>query len=262
MDLELVGKTALVTGGSRGIGRAVAAGLAGEGCRLHLAGRTLADLEDARREILALHQVDVALHAIDLSEQGAAPRLAAACGQLDILVNNAGAIPGGSIDLIDDRTWKRAWDLKVFGYVGLMREVLARMQERGQGVIVNVIGTGGERPAAHYIAGAGANSALMAMTRALGSASVEHGVRVVGVNPGLVETDRMVTLLSQRARERFGDAGRWRELLDEMNLPFGRPARSSEVADIVCFLASSRASYISGTIVTIVGGAVGRSRAF
>jgi NAD(P)-dependent dehydrogenase (short-subunit alcohol dehydrogenase family) len=102
----------------------------------------------------------------------------------------------------------------------------------------------------------------MAMTRALGSASVDHGVRVVGVNPGLVETERMVTLLSQRARERFGDAGRWRELLDEMSLPLGRPAGASEVADLVCFLASARASYISGTIVTIDGGAVGRSRAF
>ena len=262
MDLELVGKTALVTGGSRGIGRAVAVGLAAEGCRLHLAGRTLADLEGAKREILSARAAEVTLHVADLSQEGAAKRLAAECGALDILVNNAGAIPGGGIDAVDDATWKRAWDLKVFGYIGLMREALARMQERGRGVIVNVIGTGGERPAAHYIAGAGANSALMAMTRALGSASVEHGVRVLGVNPGLVETDRMVTLLTTRAHERFGDGARWRELLDEMNLPFGRAARPREVADLVCFLASARAAYISGTIVTIDGGAVGRARAF
>ena len=262
MDLELKGKTALITGGSRGIGRGVAAALAAEGCRLHLAGRTLADLEEARRDILSTHATDVSLHVANLAEDGAAPRLAAECGELDILVNNAGAIPGGTIEAIDDRTWKLAWDLKVFGYIGLMRQVLGRMRERGQGVIVNVIGTGGERPAADYIAGAGANSALMAMTRALGSASVDHGVRVVGVNPGLVETPRMLTLLGDRARARFGDAGRWRELLKDLNLPFGRPARVSEVADLVCFLASQRASYVSGTIVTIDGGAVGRSRAF
>jgi 3-oxoacyl-[acyl-carrier protein] reductase len=262
MDLELRGRTTLITGGSRGIGRAVSTALAAEGCRLHLAGRTAADLEATRREIVATHAADVSLHVSDLAQDGAASQLAAECGDLDILINNAGAIPGGGIDAVDDRTWKRAWDLKVFGYIGLMRHVMRRMRDRGQGVIVNIIGTGGERPAADYIAGAGANAALMAMTRALGSASVDDGVRVVGVNPGLVETDRMVALLRERARGRFGDEARWREMLADLKLPFGRPALVSEVADLVCFLASPRASYISGTIVTIDGGAVGRGRAF
>ena len=260
MDLELQGQTALVTGGSRGIGRAVAERLAAEGCALHLAGRDAASLEQARREIEAAHGVTITVHAVDLADDAGVSALARACRDVDVLVNNAGAIPGGTIDRIANAAWKRAWDLKVFGYIALMRELLASMQERGRGVVVNVIGAAGERPDAGYIAGAGANAALMAMTRALGTASVDAGVRVVGINPGLVETERMVTLLRQRATQQFGDAERWREL--SRGLPFGRAAQPAEVADLVVFLVSARASYISGTIVTIDGGASGRGRSF
>jgi len=260
MDLQLAGKTALVTGGARGIGRAVAQALAAEGCALHLAGRTEADLVQAQRQITQAHGVPVQVHAVDLSGDAGVAALAGACREVDILVNNAGAIPGGGIERIDNATWKRAWDLKVFGFIGLMRELLAAMQQRGSGAIVNVIGSAGERPAASYLAGSGANAALMAITRALGTASVEHGVRVVGVNPGLVETPRMVGLLRTRAAQALGDAGRWRELAAD--LPFGRAARPEEVADLVCFLASPRAGYVSGTIVTIDGGAAGRGKAF
>ncbi len=169
--------------------------------------------------------------------------------QVDILVNNAGAVPSGTIASIDTETWKRSWDLKVFGYIGLMRGLLSSMKLRGHGVIVNVIGTGGERPTADYIVGGGANAALIAMTRALGAASVDHGVRVLGVNPGIVKTDRTAEVLRLHP-----------EICER--LPFGRPARPEEVADVVCFLASVRAAYISGTIVTIDGGTVSRGTTF
>ena len=260
MELELRGKTALVTGGSRGIGRAVATVLAREGCHLHLAGRGLDDLERTRDEIVQAYGVDVKLHVTDLSDGGTARALAGSVGAVDILVNNAGAIPGGRIDQIDDATWKKAWDLKVFGTIGLAREMLASMQERRSGVIVNVIGLAGERPDANYLAGSGANAALMAMTRAIGAASVDHGVRVVGVNPGLVATDRMVKLLRAKAQNALGDAERWGELVH--GYPFGRPAHANEIADVVCFLASARAAYISGTIVTVDGGAGARGSSF
>ena len=246
MDLRLKAKLALVTGGSRGIGRAVAESLAAEGCKLHLASRKLADLQQAQKEITARHGVEVAIHDVDLADQNAVVALAAACGGIDILINNAGAIPSGKIDAIDDQAWRLAWDLKVFGYIGLMREVLPAMQRRGSGVIVNIIGTGGERPTAGYIVGAGGNAALMAMTRALGTASVDHGVRVLGVNPGIVTTERGKRLIEQQP-----DFAK--------SLPFGRAAKPQEVADLVCFLASERASYISGTIVTIDGGVSGRT---
>lgn len=260
MDLGLSGKSALVTGASRGIGRSIAESLAAEGCSLHLTARTAESLHRAADELRQRHHVSVAVHASDLSQDGSADKLAAACGGVDILVNNAGAIPGGAIDQIDNAAWKRAWDLKVFGYIGLMRAMLATMRRNKRGVVVNVIGLAGERPDARYLAGSGANAALMAMTRALGAASVDDGVRVIGVNPGLVATGRMVALLRTKAQQTLGDAERWQEFV--ANYPFGRPATPEEIADVVCFLASERAAYMSGTIVTVDGGVSGRGGSF
>src|SRR5690606_24717335 len=139
----------------------------------------------------------------------------------------------------------------------LTRLVCARMKARGQGVVVNIIGVAGERYPADYICGSAGNAALMAFTRALGGASLDDGVRVVGLNPGAVEAERIVTLMRQRAQDTLGDAERYRELMG--NYPLGRPATPSEIADVAVFLASARASYVSGTIVTVDGGpAAGR----
>ncbi|MBL28384.1 MAG: short-chain dehydrogenase [Rhodospirillaceae bacterium] len=257
MDLGLRDKTALVTGGSKGIGRAVALALAEEGCHLHLAARTQADLDAVKAEIGGRHNVSVTVHAVDLSNGDAVRALAADCGNLDILVNNAGAIPGGDLQAIDEPTWRAAWDLKVFGYINLSRAVYAQMKADGHGTIVNVIGLAGERPDAKYIAGSTGNAGLMHFTRALGGHAPADNIRVVAVNPGLVATDRMEFLLRKRATDSFGDAERWREFLT--NLPFGRAATSEEVANAVVFLASPRASYISGTILTIDGGIASRA---
>src|SRR5215471_19232102 len=114
MDLHLRGKTALVTGASKGIGLACARQLAEEGCHLHIASRTKADLEKARESIQSRHNVSVTVHAVDLSKGDAVRALAAACGDIDILVNNAGAIPAGDLQTIDEKRWREAWDLKVF----------------------------------------------------------------------------------------------------------------------------------------------------
>lgn len=256
MDLQLKGRTALITGGSRGIGFGVAQVLAAEGCNLHLASRTAADLDAARAKITAAHRVEVTCHAVDLAAGENAVRLAKACGTIDILVNNAGAIPQGNITALDEKTWRQAWDLKVFGFVNLTREVYRAMCERKRGVIINVIGTAGERPTAFYIAGSMANSALMTMSRALGAESPNHGVRVVGLNPTATETDRGVMRWRQQAQKEFGDPERWREMTKAF--PFGRPAKVEEVANVVAFLASDRASYVSGTVVTVDGGASAR----
>ncbi|MDB5903484.1 MAG: short-chain dehydrogenase [Betaproteobacteria bacterium] len=252
MDLKLAGHTALVTGASRGIGFAIAQGLAREGCHLHLAARTPADLEAARKTILDECDVRVGCHALDLSESDSLAKLAERCSQVDILVNNAGGIPSARLTDIDDARWRQAWDLKVFGYINLTREVYRAMQQRRRGVIVNVIGVSGERLRQDYIAGSTGNAALMAFTKTLGGESVDYGVRVVGVNPGQIDTDRLRERLEPRAKLELGDGGRWRELI--RNAPFGRLARPDEIADTVVYLASERASYISGTIVTIDGG--------
>jgi len=256
VDLNLAGRTALVTGGSKGIGLAAAKSLAAEGCHLHLAARGEEALGEARDQIMRGHQVSVTTHAFDLSHSEAQQDVLGRVGDIDIMVNNAGAIPGGSVAMIDEARWREAWDLKVFGYINICRSVHAAMASRGSGVIVNVIGLAGEAYNANYIAGTTGNAGLMAFTRALGSASLDNGVRVVGVNPGLVETDRMVTLMRTRAESELGDADRWPELTK--GLPLGRAAKAGEVGDLVTFLASDRASYISGVIYSIDGGVAAR----
>lgn len=257
MDLNLSGKTALVTGASKGIGLAVAKALAAEGCNLHLVARGKETLETAREAVRKRHQIAVALHPLDLARSESVGQLAEACRDVDILINNAGAIPGGTIDMVDEERWRAAWDLKVFGYINLTRAFLALMAERGRGVIVNVVGLAGEKMDAGYVAGSAGNAALIAFTKAVGSTSLDKGVRVVGCNPGPVETDRIVTLMKTRAEREFGDASRWQEYLKK--LPLGRAAKAEEVADLVAFLASDRAAYISGTVTNIDGGLGARS---
>lgn len=243
MELNLKGRRALVTGASKGIGRACAEALAAEGCSVLLAARSLAPGPGAKP--------------IDLSQRGAPEELAAWAGELDILVNNAGAIPGGDLARVDEETWRRAWDLKVFGYINLTRAVYATMKKRGRGVIVNIVGNAGERLNAAYIAGSTANAGLMAFTRTLGGVSHADGVRVVGINPGPVATERLLSLYKQMAQTRLGDASRYEELFKELS--FGRPAKPEEIAGAVAFLASDRSAYTSGCILTIDGGLAARS---
>jgi NAD(P)-dependent dehydrogenase (short-subunit alcohol dehydrogenase family) len=168
-----------------------------------------------------------------------------------VLINNAGAVPGGEISM-SEQTWREAWDLKIYGYINMMRQFFKQMSERGSGVIINIAGTAGERPGFGFLAGAGGNAAIMAITRGLGSHSIDTGVRVLTVNPGRTETPRMETLMKTEAERVLGDRDRWRELLT--GLPLDRAARPEEVADLVVFLASERASYINATVITIDGG--------
>jgi NAD(P)-dependent dehydrogenase (short-subunit alcohol dehydrogenase family) len=257
MDLNLRGKAALITGASKGIGRAVAETLAGEGCAVHLVARSAAALETAAEAIRQRHQVSATAHALDLSRSESVAELVRRCGEVDILVNNAGAIPGGSLDMVDEMRWRAAWDLKVFGYINMTRAFLALMEKRGRGVIVNVIGLAGEKPDYGYVAGSAGNASLMAFTRAVGSRSLDKGVRVVAVNPGPVKTDRIISLWRTRAEREHDDPERWAEY--GKSLPLGRPAEPREVADLVAFLASERAAYISGTVYAIDGGIGARS---
>jgi len=257
MDLKLSGRTALITGASKGIGLGVAQSLAAEGCHLHLASRNAADLDAARAKIVAAHKVNVTSHALDLGVSENARKLGQACRDADILVNNAGAIPQGTLTGLDEKVWRDSWDLKVFGYINLSRELYAAMCERKRGVIVNIIGGAGERPTAGYVAGSMANASLMAFSRALGAESPNHGVRVVGLNPSATATDRGVTRWRNLAQKEFGDPERWRELTK--GFPFGRPATVEEIADVVAFLCSDRASYMSGTVIQVDGGASART---
>lgn len=256
MDLGLRGRRAVITGASKGIGLGVARALAAEGVAVLLAARNDQRLADEVSGIAREFDVDASALALDLSTAAGQQQLAEAAiaWDLDILVNNAGAIPGGSITDIDEATWRTAWDLKVFGYLNITREILPHLEARGSGVILNVIGAAADRPSPGYIAGAVGNSGLVAFSKALGSTSLRHGVRVLAVNPGLIITDRMSDLLRKQADERFGEPGRWQELIPTDPAP----GTVEQVADVVTFLVSDRASHVSGVVLTIDGGATAR----
>lgn len=252
MDLNLNDRVALVTGASQGIGAAVAAQFAAEGCHVHIAARSGDRLESLASELRARHGVAITPHSCDLSRHEDVLALAAACPAPDILVNDAGAIPAGGLLDIDLAKWKAAWDLKVFGYIGLTQAILPRMFERRSGVIVCVIGATAFRPNPDYIAGCMANVALNMFVSCLGGQAFNHGVRVCAVNPGATESERQVYFHKDAARRKLGDPERYTELLKDH--PAGRIATCEEIANTVAFLASDKSSYTSAAAITIDAG--------
>lgn len=257
MELNLTGKRAVITGASKGIGLTVAHTLAAEGCDVTLVSRSEDALQNACDTIQAQTGRKANLLALDLSLASSIETVREECADVDIVVNNAGAIPGGQLTDVDEATWRAAWDLKVFGYINMTREFYNIMRARGHGVIVNVIGLAGEKFDFGYIAGTTGNASLMAFTKGVGSRSLDDGIRVLAVNPGPVDTDRIRTLMEKRATDDHGDPSRWREYFD--NLPLKRPATTQECADLVTFLASDRASYLSGIVVPVDGGLAARN---
>lgn len=246
MDLGLKGKSVLITGASKGIGLSCAHSFAAEGCNVHLAARSADLMAKAQSEIQSKYGVKVGTHVSDLRAAGSAKKLVDACGEIDILVNNAGDIPGGSIESIDEEKWRHAWDLKVFGFINMTREMVTKMKARKSGVIVNVIGMAGVSHPAEYVCGATGNAALEAFTKGVGKGTFQHGVRVVGVHPPATRTDRIINLNKTIAKQKFGDESRWEELLKQSHV-----IEPEQVADTVAFLASPRAAHLSGVMLNL-----------
>lgn len=255
MELGLERKVAIVTGGSKGIGRATALGLLNEGASVLVCARGRAALDEtvtaagdgARDRIDAL--------AADLTDPVAIKSVVASCidrfGQIDILVNNAGSARTGEFLNLSDNAWLEDWTLKFFGYVRMAREVLPHMQRRRTGVIVNIIGAAALNPRGSYTIGGAANAALNHFTKALADESAQSGVRVVGINPGPILTERLLKMragLAPSSKDQPDD-----EALRRMT-PLGRVGKAEEVADLVLFLASARAAFIHGANITIDGG--------
>jgi short-subunit dehydrogenase len=164
MELNLKGKSVLITGASKGIGLVIAEALAAEGCNLHIAARNEGQLKEAAERLTKQHGVKVTVHRRDLGEKAEVESLGKACEDVDILVNNAGDIPPGTIEEIDGETWRKAWDVKVYGYVDLTRIIYRRMCARKSGVIINIVGAAARMPNHRYIAGCMANIALNMFT--------------------------------------------------------------------------------------------------
>jgi NAD(P)-dependent dehydrogenase (short-subunit alcohol dehydrogenase family) len=251
MDLQLNGKVVLVTGGSKGIGLAAARGFLAEGARVGICSRSAANLANALAQLPGL-----IVEPADLTDASAAAdlidRVEARLGPIDILVNSAGAAKRVAPEDLTPASWRAAMDAKYFTYINVIDPLVKRMAARGQGVIINVIGNGGKMASPSHLSGGAANAALMLATAGLGKAYAAAGVRVVGINPGLTETDRLLEGLRVSA-EIAGIS------LDEAHrqsvaaIPLGRLARPDEIADAVVYLASSRASYINAVTITMDG---------
>jgi NAD(P)-dependent dehydrogenase (short-subunit alcohol dehydrogenase family) len=260
MDLKLAGKTALITGASKGIGRATAEIMAAEGCNVILVARTAADLDAAKSAIVRKANVRVDTVAADLSDSANVDRLAKDFPEIDILVNNAGAIPGGTLLDVDEARWRSAWDLKVFGYVNMCRAFYGLMKTRKAGTIVNVVGNAAQTHDPEYVCGVAGNAALTALTQSIGSVSHSDGIRVVAISPGPVATDRLINLMRKKAQDRTGDAENWRDLFKP--LPFGRASTPEEIGAAIAFLASEHSGYTSGAVMVIDAGLSARSQNF
>ena len=261
MELNLQGRCALITGGSKGIGYAIAEEFAREGVNVNLVSRTAHELESAQHHLKKNYQVKVNCIPADLSNSSEIQSLLASHSDVDILINNAGAIPAGDLESVDEAMWRNAWDLKVYGYINMTRAFFSVMKVRKKpGVIINITGLSGIRLDANYIAGSSGNACLETFTRTAGAYSMDHGVRILSVSPGAVQTDRIETLMKSKAEKDLGDAGLWKNYFN--NLPLQRPATATEVANLVVFLASDQASYISGVVYHVDGGHGARGSSF
>lgn len=257
MDLQLSGRHVLVTGGSKGIGRACAEAFLAEGAVVSLVARDPAALEEAAASLRALRPgARVAAFAANLRDPEAAraalDAAEAAHGPLDVLVNCAGAARRTSPAELDAKAWHEAMEAKYFAYIHMMDPAVKRMAERRSGAIVNVVGAGGKVANPTHLAGGAANAALMLVSAGLASAYAGRGVRVNAINPAQVLTDRLRARFDAEARLAASE-GRPVPAAPGDKLPMGRPAAPEEIANVAVFLASPRASYVNGAIVAVDG---------
>src|SRR5215472_10761308 len=256
MDLGLDGKVVLVTGGSKGIGKAVARGLLQERARVAICARTKPELDAAAAE-LANGGGEVFAAAGDLTREGEVQKIVDAVvtrfERIDVLINNAGAAPGGLLlDLTED-DWHRALELKFLGYVRCMKAVISHMLRQGGGRIVNIVGNDGVKPIGVELTPSAANAADLAVTIALAEQYGRHNICINAINPGPVATERWDGLISGIARVRgisVADA----QKRAETSIPLGRICTPEEVANVAVFVASERASFMNGALITLDGG--------
>jgi 3-oxoacyl-[acyl-carrier protein] reductase len=252
MDLQLKGKIAIVTGASKGIGRAIAEGLAAEGMKLVLSARS----SDLLQELAKSLPTESLVQAVDLRDSTTPAQVVAATiqtfGGIDLVVNNAGATKRGDFLQLTDDDWADGYALKFFGAMRLNRAAWPHLMTR-QGSIVSIIGIGGRTGQAEFAIGGSVNAASMNLTKVLADRGVTDGVRVNAVNPGAIATERLQVRIRNFAKEQgISEAEAAVKLPRSMGIArFGEPA---EIARAVAFLASPQAAYLQGAVIDVDGG--------
>ena len=252
MDLKLSGKVAIVTGASRGIGRAIAQTLAAEGMKLSLAARSKDQLDELAKSL----KTECLVQAVDLRKPDAAATVVAETmkkfGAIDLLVNNAGATKRGDFFELTDADWDDGFSLKFFGGMRLSRAAWKHLSA-SHGTIVNIIGVGGRTGNADFTIGGSVNAAGRLLTKALADRGVRDGVRVNAINPGFIKTERLTVRVKSFAEEhKLPMAEAEGQLAKATGVArFGEPA---EVAAAVAFLASPVCGFCHGALLDIDGG--------
>lgn len=252
MDLKLAGKVAIVTGASKGIGRAIAEVLAAEGMKLVLAARSADLLHDVAGGL----PTETLIQAVDLRDPAVPAQVIAATmakfGSLDLLVNNAGATKRGDFLTLTDEDWADGYALKFFGAMRLSRAAWPSLI-KSAGSIISIIGVGGRTGTAEFAIGGSVNAASMNLTKVLADRGIQDGVRVNAINPGAIATERLQVRIRSYAKEQgLSDAEAALKLPRSMGVArFGEPA---EIARAVAFLASPQAGYLQGAIIDVDGG--------
>ncbi len=257
MDLKLQGKTAVVTGGSEGIGKGIALALAKEGVDLAICARRKEPLEAAAAEIARATGRKIVAIVADLTKTADANNFidgaAKALGRIDILVNNAGAAAGGTIESLTDEQWEAGLQLKFFGYVRCTRASLPYMLKQGGGRVVNLIGNDGVKPSYWEVCPGAANAAGQNLTMSLAGQYGKHNISFCAVNPGPVRTERWAGLVKAMSRDMklpYEEADK----LAPASIPLGRIAEVEEVANLVAYLCSPLAYFVNGTMIEVDGG--------
>jgi len=255
MDLGIEGKVALVTGGTRGIGLAIARRFLAEGAKVAICGRDEARLHAARAELE--QSGDVVAIRCDTADAEQRERFVADAasdlGRIDILVNNAGTHVRGNLETMREEDLQRQLNDKLFGFFGMIREVLPHMRRAGDGRIVNIIGQATRHPHPDRMPSGIANAAAQAMTKSVADAVARDNVRVNSVCPQYIETDIITATLSKEMRERGIDRATAASGFTRANV-LGRLGQPDEIADLVAFIVSDRANFVTGSSVSIDGG--------